>query len=261
MATPAFEPQPIQRATAAEQIAQQIRDAIRTGRLGAGHKLPSEPELAAEYGVSRPTVREALRILAAGRLVESTRGAAGGTFVALPAAADVAASLGETIELWFQAGATTAADVEQARAWIERGCVRLAAECRTDADLEAITAAVDRARDASIDMDAFLALDLEFHVAISRAAHNSVLDLAMRAIHLARPRTNSLLVDVLDREPIIAQHAAIAHAIRDRDPDAAERAFAAHLEHLAAVRARALADRDPGQIPVVSLHEAHPADA
>src|SRR5215210_8015916 len=93
MASPEFEPRPLQRATAAQQIAEQIRAAIRAGRLAAGQRLPSEHDLAADYRVSRPTVREALRILAAGRLVEATRGAGGGTFVALPAPAAAAESL------------------------------------------------------------------------------------------------------------------------------------------------------------------------
>src|SRR3954466_12898624 len=150
VSSPAFQPRPLERGTAAQQIAAQIRDAMRSGRLSAGERLPSEHELAAEYQVSRPTVREALRLLAAARLVEATRGAAGGTFVALPAPGAVAASLSETIELWFQAGSTTAAEVDHARAWIERGCVRLAAEQRTDDDLADIASAVERARDPSI---------------------------------------------------------------------------------------------------------------
>lgn len=259
MSSPAFQPRPLQRATAAQQIAEQIRDAMRNGHLAAGARLPSEHELAAEYQVSRPTVREALRLLAAARLVEATRGAAGGTFVALPEPGAVAASLGETIELWFQAGSTTAAEVDHARAWIERGCVRLAAEHRTDDDLAAIAAAVERARDPAIDMDEFLALDLEFHVAISQAAHNSVLELAMTAIHLARPRTNTLLLRALQRPPIVEQHAAIHHAIDQRDPDAAEHAFQAHFDHLMAVQAQALEDRDASEISVTSLRETHPS--
>jgi DNA-binding FadR family transcriptional regulator len=256
---PPFEPRPVLRAGAAQQIASQIRAAIRSGRLAAGQRLPGEKELADAFRVSRPTVREALRMLSAAQLVQAIRGAAGGTFVALPAPDAVAESLGETIELWFQAGSTTAAEVDQARALIERGCVRLAAEQRTEADLAAIAGAVEPASDPAIDTDLFLALDLEFHVAISRAAHNAVLELAMTAIHLVRPRTNTLLIAALEREPVVAQHRAIYEAIRDRDPDGGERAFMRHIEHLTAVQRAALSHRDAQEIPIGTLTEAHPA--
>lgn len=254
----AFEPAPIHRESAAQQIAGQIRAAMLTGDLEAGQRLPSELQLAERYGVSRPTVREAMRLLAADGLVRATRGASGGTFIAHPAPDAVAGSLSETIELWFRAGSTSAAEVEQARGWIERGCVRLAAENHTEADLEAIRSAVEGARDPSIDIDRFLALDIEFHVAISRAAHNGVLELAMTAIHLARPRTNTLLLSQLQPERIVEQHAAILDAIAARDPEAADRAFRVHLEHLLTIRAEALEQRDAHQIAVASLQEEHP---
>src|SRR4051794_5705324 len=199
-----------------------------------------------------------MRLLASAQLIQTARGAAGGTFVAHPAPDAVAESLSETIELWFQAGSTSAAEVDQARAWIERGCVRYAAENATEEDLEAIRAPIDAAEDVD-DVDRFLELDLEFHVAISRAAHNSVLELAMTAVHLARPRTNTLLLFQLQLPPIVEQHRSIYEAIRARDPDRAEAAFHEHVEHLRRVQAEALANRDAGSIAIGSISEAHPA--
>lgn len=254
-----FEPRPVQRASAAEQIAEQIRAGIRGGRLTAGERLPGEHELAEEFGVSRPTVREAMKLLSAARLIEASRGASGGTFIALPDPEAVAQSLSETIELWFQAGNTTAADVDQARLWIERGCMRQAAEHCTNDDLAAMAEAFEAGCDTAIDTDLFLAYDLEFHLAISRAAHNPVLQLAMTAIHLARPRTNMILFAVLKREPVIEQHRVILHALRQRDPDAAERAFVAHFDYMMSVQREALEHRDAHDIPIVSLTETHPA--
>ena len=67
--------------SAAKQIAEHIRTAILEGRLKGDERLPTEEELAARYGVSRPTVREALKRLAAQNLISSKRGPAGGTFV------------------------------------------------------------------------------------------------------------------------------------------------------------------------------------
>lgn len=259
MSSRGFEPQPVRRTSAAQQIAEQILAGIRTGRLAAGERLPGEHELAEEFGVSRPTVREAMKLLSAARLVEASRGANGGTFIALPAPEAVAESLSETIELWFQAGNTTAADVDQARLWIERGCMRQAAEHRTEEDLAAMEEAFEAGREPGIDTDLFLAYDLEFHVAISRAAHNAVLELAMTAIHLARPRTNTLLFAVLKHEPVVEQHREILHALRQGDPDAAERAFVAHFDYMMSVQREALEHRDAHDIPIVSLTETHPA--
>jgi GntR family transcriptional regulator, transcriptional repressor for pyruvate dehydrogenase complex len=256
---PGFEPRPVRREGAAAQIAEQIRRAIRSGRLAAGERLPAEHELAEEFKVSRGTVREAMKILSAAQLVEANRGAAGGTFIALPEPDAVAEALSETIELWFLAGNTTAAEVDQARLWIERGCMRVAAENRTEEDLQAIDQALAAGSDPSIDTDLFLAYDLEFHVAISRAAHNAVMELAMTAIHLARPRTNTLLIAVLQREPVVLQHRAIADAIHAGDPDAAEQAFVAHMNHMMCVQREALEHRDARSIPIGSLTETHPA--
>ena len=81
----------------------------------------------------------------------------------------------------------------------------------------------------------------------------------MTAIHLARPRTNTLLLSALKPASIIEQHDAIVEAIAARDPDAAERAFLNHLEHLLTIRTEALARRDANEIPVASLREEHPA--
>jgi DNA-binding FadR family transcriptional regulator len=254
-----FRPRPVRRAGAAAQIADQIRSAIRSGRLPAGARLPAEHELADEFGVSRGTVREAMKILSAAQLVEANRGATGGTFIALPEPDVVAETLGETIELWFQAGNTTAAEVDEARLWIERGCMRVAAENRTEDDLHAIEQAFEAGSDPSVDTDEFLAYDLEFHVAISRAAHNAVLELAMTAIHLARPRTNTLLIEVLEPQPVIDQHRAILAAIRAGDPDAAEAAFTAHMAYMMSVQRNALASRDARDIAIGSLTETHPA--
>lgn len=254
-----FEAHPVQRASAAEQIARQIRDAIRDGRLAEGERLPPEHDLAADFRVSRATVREAMRLLSADRLIEATRGATGGTFIALPSRAAVAESLSDTIELWFLTGNTSTAEVDEARGWIERGCMRLAALNRTREDLRAIADAFERGAEPGIDTDRFLADDLEFHVAISRATHNTVMELAMTAIHLARPRTNTLLLAVLEHEPVVEQHRAILAAIRAGDADAAEQAFIAHFDHMMGVQRAALENRRADDIPIGSLTETHPA--
>ena len=257
-----FEAQPVSTRSAASQIADQIRKGIAEGRLKLGERLPSEHELAADFGVSRATVREAVKILATGGLVQATRGAGGGTFVTLPQTGTLAISLGEVLALWFHAGKASLVQVEESRAWVERGCVRLAAERRTNEDLKEIERCVDQGADRNLTIDQFLALDLEFHVAISKAAKNPVLDLSMTAIHLVRPWTNTLVVPVLDRDKIVAQHRQIFEAIDRRDTDGAEQALLDHLGYLADLQENALASRDASDIEIAALTgESHPAVA
>ncbi|MGX6447633.1 FadR/GntR family transcriptional regulator [Patulibacter sp. S7RM1-6] len=256
-----FRPRRLTRASAATQIADQVRDAILRGELTAGERLPPEPELADEFGVSRATVREAIKLLAAARLVESTRGAAGGTFIVLPDPAAVAESIGDTISLWFSSGSTSLAEVSEARESIERICVRLAAERRTDEDLAAIRRAVEDARGAGGDLDALLRHDLDFHIAICRAGKNAVLELPMTAIHLVRPWTNTVVYALLDGGAVADQHEAIAAGIAARDAARAEAAFDVHMAYLTELRSRALVEDPEGGVRLAALVDrpAHPA--
>lgn len=250
----------ISTAGAAEQIADQLREAIHRGQLEPGHRLPSEVDLAADYGVSRGTIRETYKLLASRGLVESTRGSSGGTFVRLPERERVAATMGEAISLWFNAGETSVAELTDARAWIERGCIKLAAREALAEDLKSIRIAVEAMEQPGVDMEGMLTLDIDFHVALSGAAHNAVLQLAMNAVLLTRPYTNTMLVPLLDIGLIARQHRAIYEAIAGGDEAAAEAALDAHLGYLDEVREQALADRRPQDVPVATLTaEAHPA--
>jgi GntR family transcriptional repressor for pyruvate dehydrogenase complex len=255
-----FVPQPIQTAGAAHQIAEQIRLGILKGQLRPGHRLPSEAEMAADYSVSRGTIRETMKLLSASQLVESSRGAGGGTFVRLPEPGRVAATLGETVALWFSAGSTTLKEINDARAWIELGCVRFAATAATGPDLAAIREAAEAMEAPGVELERMLAIDIQFHVAVSRAAHNAALELAMSAIHLVRPYSNTMLMPFLDVAAIAAQHRAIYEAIASGDPEAAEAAHRRHMTHLDDARRQALDGRRVDDLPVTDLlEEAHPA--
>ncbi len=104
-----------------------------------------------------------------------------------------------------------------------------------------------------------LALDIEFHDALCRAAHNPVMELAMTAIHAVRPYTNAMIAPLLEIEAIAAQHRAIYEAIADGDEHAATDAFERHVTYLHEVRLQALADRRPEDISLDSLEEARPS--
>lgn len=256
----AFRAKPIDVRSAPEQIAQQIRDAISDGIYGPGERLPTETEFAESFHVSRGTIREALRMLSANNLVESSRGASGGTFVALPEPEAVAAQIGDAISLWFRAGNVSLAEVDHARSVVENECVRMAALNRTEDDLAALRRAVEESRNPDLDLDEWLATDLDFHIAISRSAKNAILELAMTAIHMVRPRTNTTLIEVLERPPVSAQHWAIYEAIRDRDPERASEAFGSHFRHLSDVQREALENRSAEEVTIQDIPtEDHPS--
>ncbi|MFG1923403.1 FadR/GntR family transcriptional regulator [Cryptosporangium sp. NPDC048952] len=124
----------------AELIATHLRRQIVRGELKAGDTLPSEQQLLTQFGVSRPTLREAFRILEAETLINVRRGVRGGAQVTVPDPAVAA----RTVGLLLQMQGTTINDVYQARMVSEPPCARLLAENRTQQDLDDLNAVVDQ---------------------------------------------------------------------------------------------------------------------
>ncbi|MGQ1797906.1 FadR/GntR family transcriptional regulator [Kocuria oceani] len=253
MARDTFSPRPLSRKDASGQIAAQLRAAIVSGIWSPGDRVPTEVDLAETFEVSRSTAREALKLLSAMGLVASMRGAAGGTYVVIPDAEAVAAQLSDAMRLWYRAGDVTVQNVDEARGVLEEFSVVMAARRRSEEDLEAIHDPVLASADDTIDMEAWLALDLQFHTAITRAARNPILELAMTSVHLIRPVTNQVFVHLLDRERVRHQHEQIYRAIAAQDPDQARAAFHAHIDYLDAVRAQALRALDAEDVRIADI--------
>ncbi len=134
---------------AAELVARALRLQIVRGELKEGDALPAESTLMQQFGVSRPTLREAFRVLESEQLITVHRGAKGGARVHVPSG-DVAARYAALV---LEHRGTTLADVYQARAVIEPACVRILAGRRTAAQLKALRAALEEERDALGDVD------------------------------------------------------------------------------------------------------------
>lgn len=249
-----FRPTAVQTRSAADQIAAQLREALVSGSLRPGDRLEPEPELAGKFGVSRATVREAIKMLRTQGMLHTSRGAKGGHFVVTPQTRDVAESVSETFGLWFEAGDVSIAEVDEARAVVERACVRLAAERRTDDDMETMEAVLVGQAEPSLSLAEWLDHDTRFHSAIARAARNRLLELPMTAIHIVRPRTNVILRRP-DRPAVLAQHRAMLTAIEKGDPAAAEAALDEHLRYLGRERQAAVAARrrKVSEIPVKAI--------
>ncbi|SBW07128.1 putative GntR family transcriptional regulator [uncultured Alphaproteobacteria bacterium] len=236
----------------ARQIADSLRTAILDGRIKVDERLPTEEDLAARYGVSRPTIREALKRLAAQNLVRSRRGPAGGNFVVRPAPAEFAESLAGAAMLMVSMGAFDHDEIATARRELQGLCCRLAAEHRGDDHLARMAAEIAIQSDAETADTDFCASDVRFHRAIVDAAGNGLIGLVMHAVVEAMtPVTNMVIVRERSRAEIAARHRALLAAIAARDGDDAQAVLADLMTYLgdqyaAAIRRRAAAEANPG---------------
>lgn len=203
----------------AELVSQRLRRQIVRGELSEGEALPSEAELMSQFGVSRPTLREAFRVLESEGLISVRRGAHGGARVQVPNG-DIAARYAGLV-LEFRG--VTLEDVYDARNIIEPPCAGLLARRRTQADLQQLRAAVEEAREALNDPRALIRLHNDFHALV---------------IELAGNETMMVLSGMLRH---IIELSSVAHADADAGSPANIRAnrkgFRAHerlLEHLEA---------------------------
>ena len=188
--------------------------------------------LAAESGVSRATVREALRLLAAQSLIRTAKGAGGGSYVTLPSADHISESLRSGIDLLAAAEDVTLEELLEARELLEVPAARLAARRRADRDVERLLASIP-SEPLRLATEEQFARNRDFHSVVIEASGNTLLSIAAQPIfrvlqtHLAR----SVLGPGFHRA-INEHHRAIAAAIEAGDPRAAEREMRAHLDFL-----------------------------
>ncbi|MCV6588736.1 MAG: FadR family transcriptional regulator [Marinobacterium sp.] len=216
----------------AKQIAEQIRSAILNGDLQIDERLPTESELASRFNVSRPTIREALKRLAAQHLIRSRRGPAGGTFVNRPSREEMSDSLTGTATMMVSMGEFDLHAISEARREMERLCLKLAVERRTDAQLAEMAAALHQQQQPISDED-FCAADVRFHRALVDATSNPVLQFNMyTVIEALQPLTNMVANRFRERQFIIEHHQALYDAIAAQQLDSAEQALDALINHL-----------------------------
>lgn len=227
--------EPIVTASIAKQIAEQIRESIMDGRLKADDRLPTEHELAKQFDVSRPTIREALKRLAAQNLIRSRRGPSGGTFVNRPSEEEVRSNLTTTMTLLISLGEFDLSEIIDARHELEVMCGRLAAERREDEHLRAMEAEIEIQRDESVSDEDFCASDVRFHRALVDATGNPVLQFLMCAvIEALQPVESMAIVRHRDRAQIIRQHEKILKAIAAGDAAKTETRIARQMHYLRA---------------------------
>ncbi|WP_426988863.1 FadR/GntR family transcriptional regulator [Pseudarthrobacter sp. Y6] len=210
------EARPLARLSAAEAVFNAIRTDIESGTAAVGGKLSSEAMLAQQYGVSRSVIREALRSCTALGLTVTKTGK--GTFV-------VADKVANDLTL----GHYSARDLTEARPHIEVPAAGLAAQRRTDEELETLRHIV-AAMTTETDPESWVALDSSFHAAIARASGNKVFASVVADIRGALAFQSETLNMVADRQDASdTEHQQILAAIEAGSAEAASLAMAEHL--------------------------------
>ncbi len=240
MATGQVEPTgaPLPRAVAArprayEQVLDRIEADLAHNRLHVGDRLPPERELAADLGISRPAVREALRVLQAWGTVVSGTGSgpdSGTVLIAAPAAA-----LTRFLRLHVLLASIGTTDVVRARVALERESTRLAARHATAEDHEVIRAHLEAMDLPDLDADGFNEHDTAFHVAIASSTGNLlVAELTIALREAMRPRLLSALQSTPHLRTVTArlrvEHHGIYDAILAGDAETAADRVEAHIE-------------------------------
>ncbi|GAT16038.1 FadR/GntR family transcriptional regulator [Mycolicibacterium thermoresistibile] len=162
------------------QVADQLRDLILRGDLAVGQKLPSEAEMAPLLGVSRSTIREALRILTTEHLIETRRGIQGGAFVAVPDSERLEGMFNTSFSMLALTNQVDARSFLQAMRALEGPAAALAAAARGGDQVEELkrtAAMVDPA-----DQEAAMQQSADFHSAILRASGNKLLEAMGRPV-------------------------------------------------------------------------------
>ena len=214
---------------AADVLADQLREKILKGELPEGTDLPKERELTEKAGLSRATVREALRILEGEGLIATRTGRNGGSAVARPTSATIERSVG----IFIRGQRIRMEAVLETRAAIEPASARYAALHRTDEDI----AELERCHDAleravvSGDVAAYVQANLDWHVQVVRASHNELLIAFISAV--SQPVYEATDLEGFNspevRAAAIAAHRKVMAAIRAGDGDAAARRMERHI--------------------------------
>ncbi len=218
---------PIQVPKAADVLADSLREQILDGRLPVGAGLPNERELSSQAGLSRASVREALRILEVEGLIATRTGRNGGSEVIRPSLQTIERSIG----IFIRGQNIRLASVLEVREAIEPYAARLAALHRTEQDLIVLRKGHQRLLDDMHDVSAFLRANLEWHVNLVHAAHNELLSAFVGAfaqtVYQATDLQEFSPPDI--RTTVARAHQVVMDAIEAGDADAAWRRMARHV--------------------------------
>jgi GntR family transcriptional repressor for pyruvate dehydrogenase complex len=219
---------------ASEQVAVQIQHHIQRHGLGPGDFLGREEDLASEFGVSRPTLREALKLLSSGNLIRASKGPGGGIFVAHTAERGMSRSLSDAIAMMLETGAVSLEELLDVRLLLEVPLAGSAAYQPDEATVQRLREAVRVEREAATDdREAFAAADADIHRTIAAASQNRMVEaLTDWIFEVVQPSLIDVLHGAVIHSAVVEQHEGLLAAIEKGDSARAERAMKDHLLYL-----------------------------
>jgi DNA-binding FadR family transcriptional regulator len=221
------------RGGASEQVARELRRYVLSHDLEPGDRLGTEQELAAEFGVSRPTLREALRLLAGSHLIRASTGPGGGIFVASTPNEGLGRHLSESIATMLETDTVSLDELIDARILLEVPIAGRAAANATPETAAELQLAIDAAAQHAAATPPFSAADARFHRIIAATAGNELLrGFTSWTLDVLQPSLIEALGETIDGASILDQHRAIRRGIQRKQPAAAERAMREHLEYM-----------------------------
>ena len=219
-----------------EQIVRQLVGLVRSGQLKPGDRLPAERTLAEEFGVGRPTLREALRALQLLGILDIRHG--GGVFVA---ELEPDTLLGP-LHLFLSLDRHNLGTILEARKVIEGALLAFVARTIDDrvienlrANLARLEAEVEKSRHGTIDAARFNKLAEEFRATLEAAVGNPILIRAVKSLDLLSAATRDRLSQAGSLERLLENHRRMLEALIGHDPSAAQKALEAHIDYLADV--------------------------
>ncbi len=232
-----MKPGQLQQRRLSDEIVERVEGMILEGTLQPGERLPAERALAEEFGVSRPSLREAIQKMAARGLLVSRHG--GGTFVADTLGSSFRDPLLELLEKHPEAQR----DLIEFRHTLEGSCAYFAALRATEPDRERLSAAFDRltecyAREGKVSRAEEGTADAHFHLAIAEASHNAVLLHTIRSLFELLKR--NVVTNIGGMYPqssevrgtLMGQHADLYRAIMEGRADDARKCASDHLHYV-----------------------------
>src|SRR5579872_2631979 len=206
-------------APSSDRVAQLLQRAIAERGLGPGDRVGTEAELARELDVTRPAVREAVRLLVRANLLRAARGPGGGVFVAADPDGGLARTVADAIAGMLETQATTLAELTEVRVALEVPLAGLAAEHATPDTIAALRRTLEEAEAAPDDEAVQTETDIRFHRTLAQSAGNRVAAaLAAWCSEVLQPQLRALVAPAIVEAVAREHHREIVSAIEARSP-------------------------------------------
>ena len=212
------------------QMANAIRQKIYDGKLKPGEKIPKQEALADLFGVSRPSIREALNLLVEEQLIMQASGREGGYVVSEFHPEKVFKNVHDIIVLSLTFQTLTEWHLFEVRKMIEIPCAALAAERRTEEDLKELEECLPQPHILSKPVKEIVDADIQFHIKLAECTHNPLAKTLLSAV-ISSYHQIPIEYAKNEKQYIIAELPNLFNAIKQRDPEKAKQYLERHMQY------------------------------